>query len=105
MGVGYWPPNVARNTSTEAFLRAYGNLGFTLCFDGTLEPGIEKIAIYGKGPAGSEVPTHAALQLENGKWSSKLGDFEDISHATAADVAGPAYGHVICYLARPRRPV
>ena len=104
MGVGYWPTNVPRADNTEAFLRAYGTLGYTLCFDGTLEAGIEKVAIYGKGPAGAEVPTHAALQLENGEWTSKLGDFEDIKHVAAGDVDGPLYGHVLCYLARPRRP-
>jgi hypothetical protein len=103
MGVGYWPANIDRAETTEVFLRAYGTLGYTLCFDGTLEPGIEKIALYAKGPEGSEVPTHAALQLETGEWTSKLGDFEDITHGTTAAVECPTYGRVICYLARPRR--
>ena len=104
MGIGYWPPNLNRAVSTEAFLSAYGTFGYTLCCDGTLEPGIEKIALYAKGPKGSELPTHAALQLEDGKWTSKLGDFEDIQHVTVADIEGPVYGRVICYLARARRP-
>ena len=104
MGIGYWPPNVTRADTTEAFLSAYKALGYTLCFDGTLEAGIEKIALYGNGPAGQEIPTHAALQLEGGAWTSKLGDFEDIIHTTPADAEGPIYGRVICYLARPRAP-
>ena len=83
-------------------MQTYATLGYTLYFDGTLEPGIEKIALYGKGPHGSELPTHAALQLETGKWTSKLGVFEDIQHDTSADVHGPTYGRVICYLGRPR---
>jgi hypothetical protein len=103
MGIGYWPPNVVRAVTTEAFLRAYGTLGFRLCFDGTLETGIEKVAVYGKGAVGAEVPTHSALQLEDGQWTSKLGVFEDITHATPGLVNGPVYGAVICYLARPRR--
>lgn len=101
-GAGYWPPGVARAETTQAFLLAYGTKGFTLCFDGALEPGIEKIALFGKGPAGAEVPTHAALQLENGRWTSKLGPLEDIEHDIAGAVNGPVYGAVICYLARPR---
>ena len=101
-GVGYWPPTVARSVTTEAFLRAYGTLGFTLCFDGTREAGIDKIALFGKGPAGSELPTHAALQLATGQWTSKLGQFEDIIHEAPGAVTGPVYGSVICYLARPR---
>lgn len=102
MGVGYWPQNVDRVNTIETFLRAFGTLGYTLCFDGVLESGVEKIAIYGKGTPGSEAPTHAARQLEQGGWTSKLGDFEDINHATVADVEGPVYGQVICYLARRR---
>jgi hypothetical protein len=81
---------------------AYGTLTYTLCFDGTLKPGIEKIALYGKGQPGAEVPTHVALQLESGKWTSKLGPFEDINHATPEAATGPVYGRVLCYLSRPR---
>lgn len=104
LGVGYWPPDVARLVTTPAFMAAYGTLGFTLCFDGTLEPGIEKVALYGKGPRGAETPTHAALQLASGEWTSKLGSFEDVRHITTSAVEGPVYGVVICYLGRPRRP-
>lgn len=103
IGVGHWPAGVERFVTTQAFLRAYGTMGFALCFDGTLEGGIEKVAIYGKGPPGAEVPTHAALQLESGEWTSKLGPFEDINHTTAEAVQGPVYGRVICYLSRPRQ--
>ena len=101
-GVGYWPQDVPREVTTEAFLRAYKTRGFTLCFDGALETDIEKIALYGTGAPGAETPTHAALQLESGEWTSKLGSFEDVKHAVPADVDGPVYGHVICYLSRPR---
>ena len=101
-GIGYWPPAVPREATTAAFLQAYGTLGFKLCFDGTPEAGFEKIALYGTGALGAETPTHAALQLETGEWTSKLGNFEDIKHVAASDVTGPVYGTVICYIARPR---
>lgn len=101
--IGHWPESVPREETTDAFVRAYGTLGFAVCLDGGLEEGIEKIALYGEGPAGVEVPTHAALQLASGQWTSKLGDFEDISHSTVEAVAGPCYGRVLCYLSRPRR--
>jgi hypothetical protein len=103
MAKDYWPPGAPREVTIPAFLEAFGTLGFKLCFDGTLQPGIEKLAIYGKGAAGSEIPTHAALQLENGEWTSKIGRFEDIHHKTAAAVEGPIYGRMVCYLGRPRR--
>jgi hypothetical protein len=90
----------------EAFVEAYGTLGFRLCFDGpSLEPGVEKLALFGTRTAEDEspVPTHAALQLESGEWTSKLGDFEDISHAPVDALNGPVYGKVIYYLSRPSR--
>lgn len=102
LGKDYWPLGIPREVTVEKFLLAYGTLGFRLVFDGTLKQGVEKLALYGKGHAGSEIPTHAALQLESGEWTSKIGRFEDISHKTAAVVEGPVYGKVICYLARPR---
>jgi hypothetical protein len=101
--IGWWPPGVQRIETIGAFVDAYGTLGFKLCFDGSLQSGIEKLAIFGfVTPNQPPVPTHAALQLESGDWTSKLGDFEDISHNPVEALAGPAYGKVICYLSRPR---
>ena len=102
MGVGYWPPGVPRRETVEAFTKAYGTLGFAPCEDGTLEPGKEKVAIFAVALGTRRVPTHAALQLENGEWTSKLGPFEDIIHKLVGDVSGPAYGTVECFLSRPR---
>lgn len=100
-GLYYWPVGIPRTVTVEVFVRAYGTLGFRLCFDGGLEEGIEKIVLFGMGEQGAEVPTHAALQLRSGLWTSKLGVFEDINHTTPEAVSGPAYGRVICYLSRP----
>jgi len=102
MGAGYWPAAVRRTETVEAFIEAYRTLGFERCADGSLEAGIEKIALFGKTRGRAAVPTHAALQLESGQWTSKLGGLEDINHLTVDAVAGPLYGAVLCYLARPR---
>ena len=100
--IGYWPPGVAREETVAAFIQAYGTLGFCLCFDGSLEPGVQKLVIFTKISNNKPVPTHAALQLESGHWTSKLGDFEDITHYTLESLNGPCYGQPECYLARPR---
>jgi hypothetical protein len=63
---------------------------------------MEKIAIYGTGDSGREEPTHAALQLASGQWTSKLGKCEDIIHNNLEDVNGPVYGRVIAFMARAR---
>jgi len=105
MGIGYWPPSIPREEKMPAFVRAYETLNFRLCIGGVLENGIEKLALYGKRRGEDVIPTHAALQLESGEWTSKLGRFEDISHASVEDVYGPCYGEVIFYMARPRNAV
>jgi len=104
--MGHWPQGIPREETIYAFVQAYETLGYRLCFDEKLEPGIEKIAIYGLEIPGQGIqPTHAARQLESGEWTSKLGDFEDISHTTLDALNGPVYGRMICCVSRPRRNV
>jgi len=103
MGVGFWPHGVSRKVTIEAFMQAYETKGYRLCYDNGLENGIEKIALFAKKDNdGTVVPTHAALQLASGVWTSKLGPFEDIEHPAVNAVNGPVYGSVVCYLSRPR---
>ncbi|MCG8587287.1 MAG: hypothetical protein MI757_21490 [Pirellulales bacterium] len=45
--------------------------------------------------------THAARQLPDGRWTSKLGKAEDIEHDSANDVAGGLYGEVVEFMKRP----
>lgn len=99
---GYWPDGVPRELTIGAFVQAYEKLGYKLCSDGSLVPGVEKIAIFGHRVEGEEEPTHAALQLENGKWTSKMGPLEDIRHETAEVVRGPLYGKILCFMERTR---
>ncbi len=79
---GYWPEEVAREETLDAFIAVCGLLGYQVCDDSKLEVGYRKIAIYidanGK-------PTHAARQLDNGNWTSKLGPSFDIEHDFLVD--------------------
>lgn len=97
MGTAYWPANVPREQTILAFVLAYGTIGFVPCDRGSLEVGFEKIALY----ASAGEPTHAARQLPNGRWTSKLGEFEDIAHVNIECLHGPCYGQVAIYLKRP----
>jgi len=97
--IGYWPPNVPREETLHAFILVYQSLGFIVCEDSALEEGYEKIAIYVKRGK----PTHATRQLETGKWTSKLGNIEDIEHETLESISGEKYGHVAVYMKRPRK--
>lgn len=101
IGYGYWPNGIDRRETIEAFIAAYQTVEFERCDDGTLEAGFEKIVIYAlKG-----IPTHAARQLADGKWTSKLGPFEDITHLTLECLKGPLYGEPHTYMKRPIKAV
>ena len=45
---------------------------------------------------------HAARQMADGRWTSKMGtEGEDIIHPNPADVGGTLYGEVVRYMKRP----
>jgi hypothetical protein len=54
-------------------------------------------AAYGSGL----MYTHAARQLPDGAWTSKLGKAEDIRHDAPDDIAGGVYGEVVEFMRRP----
>jgi len=99
-GVGYWPEGALREVTLDSFIQAYGTLGYVICSNGDLEVGFEKIAIY----ASSAEPKHAARQLSDGTWTSKLGFHEtfsiDIKHDSPELVAGKDYGAVVQFMKR-----
>jgi hypothetical protein len=102
MGIGKWPENVPRAETIDAFVRAFEAIGYQECEDGLLEIGYQKVALYGKLVTGGLSPTHMAIQLPNGNWSSKLGVHEDIEHTTVESLFGRTYGSAIAkYLKRP----
>lgn len=104
MGIGFWPKGAPREVTFDAFIKAYRTLGYELCDNNELEAGSEKIAIFGQFNAdGLLEPTHAALQLASGEWTSKLGPFEDVRHETLTAVEGPVYGTAMFYMSRKRR--
>jgi hypothetical protein len=100
--IGYWPPNIPREETISAFIAAYALQGYVQCSDEALELGFEKIVLYGVRVGTDIVPTHAARQLVDGRWTSKLGNCEDIEHNTIEMLNGPRYGVPICFLKRSR---
>ena len=97
----YWPKGVPRDITIEAFIQAYEALGFRVCDGPELEPGFQKIAIYVDQDGD---PSHAARQLENGTWTSKIGDHEEIEHINLECLFGPCYGQAVrTYMKRVRQ--
>lgn len=90
----YWPPGVPREETLQAFVAAFEALGYEVCANGDLEAEYEKVAIYSSYLGD---PTHAARQLSDGSWSSKLGDEEDISHDLTG-LEGGFYGNIAVFM-------
>jgi hypothetical protein len=93
----YWPPGVASEETITALRDAFATLGYILCADERLEAGLEKIALFVDAQG---LPTHAARQLSNGRWTSKLGQGDDIEHELLA-LEGEIYGTVALVMKRP----
>jgi hypothetical protein len=91
----HWPVWAPREVSVEAFVRAFEGLGYRRCRDGGLKRNVEKIAIYASA---NNAPTHAAIQMSDGLWKSKLGSGADVAHADVASLA--EYGTVTVYMRR-----
>jgi hypothetical protein len=91
----YWPAGVTRLETVASFQEAFGSLGFIVCENEDLEAGVEKIALF----VDNDGPQHAARQLPDGRWTSKLGELEDIQHPLHA-LEGAEYGKVVVVLSR-----
>jgi hypothetical protein len=96
----FWPRGIKKTCTVKNFLAAFRRFGFELCENAEWESGFEKVALY-VDQAGE--PTHMARQLDSGKWTSKLGDGEDIEHNDLAGLEGNYYGTVAQILKKPVR--
>jgi hypothetical protein len=98
--VYYWPEDAPLEATLNAFIKAFSTLGYEICETGDLEVGYEKIVIYINPLTGQ--PTHAARQLSDGAWTSKLGKHIDIRHDTPENIQGSAYGTPSQYMRRKK---
>ena len=96
----YWPPGAIRGQGIEALVSAFETLGYEICSGTDLEYGYEKVALYAKRFGSWE---HVTKQEEDGWWSSKLGNLEDIRHPTPHAVSSADYGQVMYFMRRRKR--
>lgn len=98
MDINYWPYGVERKETLESFIEAFETLSYSVCENSDYEEDYEKIAIYVNQEGR---PTHAARQLDNGSWTSKLGRSYDISHERDGLSESLAYGNIATVMKRP----
>lgn len=92
-GYYFWPVDIPREENVRAFILLFESLGYIKCDNGNHEPEYQKVAIY----ALNDKPTHAARQLDNGMWTSKLGRQIDVQH-NLNNISGGVYGEVVQFL-------
>ena len=73
----FWPKGIAREETVPAFRDAFISAGFVECQTDHFETGHEKIALFANDDG---VPLHSSRQCANGRWTSKMGELEDIEH-------------------------
>lgn len=95
----YWPEEAPCEVTREAFVLAYASIGYEVCDDAAYDPSYEKIALFFE----SDIPTHAAKQIDAMHWTSKLGAFHDIRHPLRA--LEEYYGRALVFLHRKRKGV
>src|ERR1700732_2591303 len=86
-GLFVWPDTLQRSYALFAFVNLFKHHGYQKCSNDVLEAGYDKIAIY----TISRQFKHVARQLADGKWTSKLGCCDDITH-TLDGLKGGTYG-------------
>lgn len=100
--VAYWPAGIPRDRSLEAFVECFATFDFALGERDHSGREFERIVLYGK----ADEPRHAARQLADGRWSSKLGHLEIIEHELNAFEGATAefadFGPVLAFLERAR---
>ena len=92
----YWPPNVPRDRTIDAYKMAFSTKGFIETANKDFVPGVERIVIYAK----NGVPQHAARQIGKNRWWSKMGSDADIQH-TLMGVSGAEYGQPVVFMEKP----
>lgn len=93
----FWPDNVLRSVTLDSFIALFATKKYEPCKDGSNEVGYTKIAIFVDADG---IPTHAARQLPDGFWTSKLGQNIDVQH-TIFSIQDGDYGNVALYMRRP----
>lgn len=95
-GIHFWPSAEIMDCDVQNFIDAFKLKGYELCENSSFEVGYRKIAFYTQN--GTSVCTHAARQLSDGNWTSKLGVYNDICHGTPEAIESDLYGKVFCYM-------
>jgi hypothetical protein len=92
-----WPDDVPREDELENYVAVFLREGYEPCESREWEAGYEKVAIYARRGEFQ----HVAKSTDSGKWTSKIGEWEDVDHNTLAALEDFSFGQVYQVLRRP----
>jgi len=95
-GIAYWPPWATLDNRMESLKEVFTGFEYEQCADGYSEDGYEKVALYEMQGGFA----HAALQMPNGRWRSKMGEGPVIEHHSPESLSGGMYGEATVYMRR-----
>jgi hypothetical protein len=95
---GYYWPIADHSNGVQNLINVFESIGFQRCENNQVEANYDKVAIFAK----AGIWKHAARQLADGRWASKLGPDEDIEHVTLESLEGDVYGVVFCTMRKAR---
>lgn len=96
----HWPQNMPCLCDIPTFMSLFQSQGgYVKCDDWKHEEGIEKIVLFEELQHG--LFSHVTRELRDGKWTSKLGDWEDIEHNSPEALTGKEYGKISAVMKRP----
>lgn len=92
--VVWWPPDVQEGMDIDCLVKVFEFQGYKKCDSFEHEDGYRKVTLYYNEE--TKEWTHAARELRNGCWTSKLGEYIDIQHGTPNTIENDDYGVVYC---------
>lgn len=95
-GVNYWPPWATLTNRIESLKEAFTGLGYEQCDDSGAAAGYQKVALY----EAQGRMQHAAIQMPNGRWRSKMGRGPVIEHRNPDSLSGGMYGQATIIMRR-----
>jgi hypothetical protein len=85
----FWFPGLPRKWDEATLRLLFEKHNYSVADNSEVEPGYEKVVFYSDDEG---VPQHFARQLPNGKWTSKIGDLNDIEHDSLECLVSHLYG-------------
>jgi hypothetical protein len=95
----YWPDEAPLDDRISSVVQVFKRRGVDECESDALDEGVDKVAIYGE----DEDFLHVVRQTPEGRWTGKIGAWEDIEHNSFQGLVGAEYGTVVKSLRRTRR--